>query len=129
MRPADEVEVAAHSVLMGEPVLPGAIVYGPEQTYADERGIDPITSRHTEAYNGYRTTNASPSTTMAPTPAPGTPIPSRRAFARDKTGDPARSKSLQHGLVGIDSSICEHYVPTDPIEEMVGEPLSEQAFA
>ena len=36
MRPADEVEVAAHRVLTGEPVLPEAIVNGPEQRFADD---------------------------------------------------------------------------------------------
>ena len=46
MRPADEVEVAAHRVLAGEPVLPEAIVSGPEQRFADERTADPVTAPH-----------------------------------------------------------------------------------
>ena len=44
MRPSDEVEVAAHPVLTGEPVLPEAIVNGPEQRFADERTADPVTA-------------------------------------------------------------------------------------
>ena len=44
MRPADEVEVAAHRILAGEPVLPEAIVHGPEQRFADERTADPLTA-------------------------------------------------------------------------------------
>ena len=38
MRPAGEVEVAAHRVLTGEPVLPEAIYF------ADERRADPVTA-------------------------------------------------------------------------------------
>ena len=44
MRPADDIEVAAHRVLTGEPVLPEAIVSGPEQRSADERTADPVTA-------------------------------------------------------------------------------------
>ncbi|OLP90155.1 hypothetical protein AK812_SmicGene28317 [Symbiodinium microadriaticum] len=44
MRPADEIEVAAHRVLTGEPVLPEAIINGPEQRYSDERTADPVTA-------------------------------------------------------------------------------------
>ena len=44
MRPADEVEVAVHRVLTGEPVLPEAIVNGSGQKFADERTADPVTA-------------------------------------------------------------------------------------
>ena len=37
IRPADEVEVAAHGILICEPVLPESIVSGPQRRYVDER--------------------------------------------------------------------------------------------
>ena len=82
----------------------------PRKRYAD--GVDPVTSPdHTEAYRSC-----------------GTMGTSRRAFVRDKTGDPVRSRFRQHGLVGLDDSIFEHHVSTDPVEEMASELLSDQFF-
>ena len=54
IRPADEVEVAAHRVLTGEPVLPETIVNGPEQRFQDERTADPLTAPATPRPGMYR---------------------------------------------------------------------------
>ena len=97
MRPADEVEVAAHRVLTVEPVFPEAIVNGPEQRFADERVADPVTAPATSRPS----VAAVPSTPAPSTPAasrqPGTPIPGTpsRISTRNKTGEKTRSRSPQ----------------------------------
>ena len=83
MRPADEIEVAAHKIQTGEPVLPEAIVSCPEQRYSDERGVNPVTAPATRcpvvAHVPGTSSAAMPSTPKS-TPAtssqmPGTPLP------------------------------------------------------
>ena len=100
IRPADEVEVAAHRILTGEPVLPETIVNGPEQRFQDERTIDPLTAPATPRPAAAVPSTPAPSAAIPATPqvvspdtqmsAPRTP---RQVQARDKTGEPARSRS------------------------------------
>ena len=104
MRPADEIEVAAHRVLA---VLPEAIVHGPEQRFADERTADPVTAPATSRPSAAIPATPLPSVTAPSTPsapAPGTPMPAPRtpgrSRPRDKTGAArSRSPAASHGLV------------------------------
>ena len=113
MRPADEIEVAAHRVLTGESVLPEAIVNGPEQRYADERTADPVTAPATPRPPAAAVPSTPVPVPSTPVPAPGTPTGPRRTstqipgtpsrvLAKDKTGEGARSRSPQpRGNVAI----------------------------
>ena len=133
MRPADEVEVAAHRVLTGEPVLPEAIVNGPEQRFADERTADPVTAPATPR----PLTAAVPST---PVPVPSTPVglrqtgastpgASSRVSVRDKTGEEDRSRSTQpRGNAAILHEDLELRPTVDPVEELATALLNDNVY-
>ena len=60
IRPADEVEVAAHRILSGEPVLPESIVSGPQQRYVDESSAEQEGLAETPAGSGAPVTPENP---------------------------------------------------------------------
>ena len=147
MRPADEIEVAAHRVLTGESVLPEAIINGPEQRYLDERTADPVTAPATPRPQAV----AAPSTPVpvpsTPVPVPSTPVPapdtptgprrsgtsmpgtSSRVLAKDKTGEETRSRSPQpRGNVAIFHGDLEPSPAEDPVEELASALLNDSVY-
>ena len=147
MRPADEIEVAAHRVLTGESVLPEAIINGPEQRYLDERTADPVTAPATprpQAVAAPSTPVPVPSTPVpvpsTPVPAPGTPTGPRRSgtsmpgtssrvLAKDKTGEETRSRSPQpRGNVAIFHGDLEPSPAEDPVEELASALLNDSVY-
>ena len=140
MRPADEIEVAAHRVLTGEPVLPEAIVNGPEQRYADERTADPVTAPGTPRPQAAVVPSTPVPVPSTPVPTPGTPTGPRRTgtstpgtssrvLVKDKTGEEARSRSPQpRGNAAILHEDLELRPADDPVEELASALLSDSVF-
>ena len=131
MRPADEVEVAAHRVLTGEPVhreWSGAEVCGRENSRPGHSTGDSYSRPLTAAV---------PST---PVPVPSTPVGPRqtgastpgawsRVSVKDKTGEEDRSRSPQpRGNAAILHEDLELRPTVDPVEELATALLNDNVY-
>ena len=116
------MEVAAHRILGGEPVLPEAIVSGPQQRFVDERGSE---------------APAVPATPAHPLAAPSTPAPPP-VQAKDKTGGQVRERTRSprgdaltadaHGGEGeFPNADADHTDSDQPLDNQPCEPTRELA--